>query len=160
MNTHEHDEIRELLTLAAAGVLSAEEQKHVEKHLQECGDCAAEFAVWSRVTAALQEMPTPLAPMGLVERTRRTMERQAAVRVERRQQRWLFLWLMVFAWATTLLTWPVFEFFGSRFGGLVDLSWTHITAGGAWIGYMFLVGTLGAVAVGLAGKRRMQETAL
>lgn len=160
MNTQEHDKLRELLTLAAAGALSTEEQKQVEKHLRDCGECSAEFAAWSRLTAALEEIPTPHAPMGLVERTKRTMERQAAVRVERRQQRWLFLWLMVFAWATTLLTWPVFEFFANRLGGFVDLSWTHLTVGGTWIGYMFLVGTLGAAAVGLVGKRRMQETAL
>lgn len=156
MNTHEHDEIRELLTLAAAGVLSAEEQKHVEKHLQECGDCAAEFAVWSRVTAALQEMPTPLAPMGLVERTRRQLEKQAELRADRRQQRWLFSLLILLAWAGTILTWPAFEFVGSRISGHVDLSWTHLGVTGAWILYMLLGWTIGALATGLLGRRRLE----
>lgn len=156
----EHDAIRDLLTLAAAGALTAGEQTRVEEHLRSCPECRAEFALWGRLTGALQEIPTPQAPMGLVERTRRTMERQAAIIAERRQQRWLFLWLMVFAWATTLLTWPLFEFFGSRLGEFVDLSWTHMTMGEAWAGYMFLVGTIGALAVGLLGRRRMREATL
>jgi anti-sigma factor RsiW len=157
LNTHEHDEIRDLLTLAAAGALTGKEQKRVEEHMLHCPGCQAEFAHWSRLTGALEELPTPQAPMGLVERTRKTLEKQAALSAERRQQRWLFFWLTVFAWATTLLTWPLFEFFGSRLGEFVDLSWTHIGAGGAWIGYMLLVGTIGALAVGVMGKRRMQE---
>jgi anti-sigma factor RsiW len=156
LNTHEHNEIRDLLTLAAAGALTGEDQKQVEEHLRQCAGCHAEFAAWSALTGALEQMPTPQAPVGLVERTRRELEKQAAIIAERRQQRWLFFWLTVFAWATTLLSWPLFQFFGSRIGGFVDLSWTHLTAGGAWIGYMFLVGTIGALAVGVLGRRRME----
>lgn len=157
MNTHEHDEIRDLLTLAAAGALSTEEQKQVEEHLRRCADCRTEFAAWCRLTAALEAMPTPQAPMGLVERTRLQLERTAAMATEQRRNRWLFFWLTVFAWGTTLLTWPLFEFLGGRVGGFVDLSWTHVSAGEAWIGYMLVVGTIGALAVGLLGSRRMQE---
>ncbi|HLW55107.1 MAG TPA: zf-HC2 domain-containing protein [Candidatus Angelobacter sp.] len=157
MNTYEHDEIRDLLTLAAAGALDAEEQKKVRDHLRLCADCSADFAAWSRLAGALEEIPTPQAPVGLVERTRRRLEAQAAIAAERRQQRWLFFWLTVFAWGTTLLTWPLFQYFGDRVGGVVDLSWTHIGATGAWIGYMLLVGTIGALAAGFLGKRRMQE---
>jgi anti-sigma factor RsiW len=157
LNMQEHDEIRDLLTLAAAGALTGEEQKGVEEHLRQCADCHAEFASWSRLAGALEDLPTPQAPMGLVERTRRTLEKQSALSAERRQQRWLFFWLTAFAWATTLLTWPLFQFFGSRVGEFVDLSWTHIGVPGAWIAYMLLVGTIGALAVGVVGKRRMQE---
>lgn len=153
----EHNEIRDLLPLAAAGALSAEEQKQVEEHLLQCADCQIEFTAWSRITGALEAMPTPPAPVGLVECTRRTLERHAAVTAERRQQRWLFFWLTAFAWATTLLTWPIFEFLGSRAGNYVDLSWTHLTVGEVWFGYMLLVGTVGALAAGALGKRRMQE---
>ena len=157
MNMHEHDEIRDLLTLAAAGALTGEEQKRVEEHLRRCGGCQAQFDAWSRLTGALEQMPTPQAPMGLVERTRRMLEQQAAASAERRRQRWLFFWLTAFAWATTLLTWPLFEFFGSRIGQFVDLSWTHLGVNGAWISYMLLTWTMSVLVAGLLGKRRMQE---
>ncbi len=154
---HDHDEIRDLLTLAASGVLSAGEQQQVQEHLNQCSQCRAEFAGWSRLVGALEEIPTPQAPLGLVERTRRALEKQAAISAERSRQRWLFFWLNVFAWATTLLTWPLFRFFAGRTGDVFDFAWIHIGAGGAWLGYMFLVGTIGALAAGLLGKRRMQE---
>jgi anti-sigma factor RsiW len=153
----EHAFVRDRLTLAAAGALDAADQRRVEQHLRECAGCRAEFAAWSRLTADLEAMPTPQAPLGLVERTRLQIERNAALAGEQRQQRWLFFWLTVFAWATTVLSWPLFGFLGSRAGRFVDLSWTHVSAGEAWIGYMFVVGTIGALAVGLLGSRRMQE---
>lgn len=156
----DHTKIRDLLTLAAAGALTGEEQKQIEEHLRQCWECRIEFALWGRLAGALQEIPTSLAPAGLVERTRRTLERQAVIKAERRQQRWLFVWLTVFAWATTLVTWPLFEFFGNRVREFADLSWTHITAVEAWVGYMLVVGTTGALAVGLLGKRRIQETTI
>ena len=157
MNTNEHDEIRDLLTLAAAGALSAEGQKQVEAHLESCIECRAEFALWSRLTGAIEQIPTPQAPMGLVERTRLRLETEAADNAERRQQRWLFFWLTAFAWTTTLLTWPLFQFFGGRVGNRIDLSWTHLGVTGAWITYMLLVGTIGTLAAGLLGKRRIEE---
>ena len=154
---HDHEEIRELLTLAAAGALSGDEQKQVEEHLRSCPGCKAEFAAWGLLTGALEQMPTPQAPMGLVERTRLRLEKQAELAAERRQQHWLFFWLTVFAWATTLLTLPLFQFLGERVNNWIDLSWTHLGVTGAWIGYMFVVGTIGTFVVGLLGKRRMEE---
>jgi anti-sigma factor RsiW len=98
-----HEEIRDLLTLAAAGALDAAGQRRVEDHLRECRDCRAELEGWQQLTGALKQMPTPQAPMGLVERTRRRMERQAAARVEQQRRRVLLMWLTAFAWASTLL---------------------------------------------------------
>lgn len=154
---HDHHEICELLPLAAAGALSAGEQHRVQEHLNQCAQCSTEFAGWSRLVSALEEIPTPQAPLGLMERTRRALEKQAEIHAERRRQRWLFFWLNVFAWATTLLTWTLFRFFAGSTGDFFDLAWIHIGAGSAWLGYMFLTGTIGALAVGLLGKRRMQE---
>lgn len=157
MTLYEHDEIRNRLTLAAAGALSAGEQKQLEEHLSRCPNCRAEFAGWSRLVGALERIPTPQAPLGLVERTRRTLQKQAAMNAERRRQRWLFFWLTVFAWATTLLTWPLFHFLAGWADEFVDLSWTHLSVNAAWVGYMFLISTIGTLVGGLLGKRRMQE---
>lgn len=153
----EHAFVRDRLTLAAAGALDAAGQRQVEEHLRQCAGCRAEFEAWANLGGALEALPIPQAPPGLVARTRLQIERKAALAGERRQQRWLFFWLMVFAWATTVLSWPLFGFLGSRSGRFIDLSWTHVSAGEAWIGYMFAVGTIGALVVGLLGSRRTQE---
>jgi hypothetical protein len=91
------------------------------------------------------------------ERDAACVEKQAALGAERRQQRWLFFWLTAFAWATTLLTWPLFKLFGSRVGEFLDLSWIHITTGGALISYILLTWTISILVAGLLGRRRMQE---
>src|SRR5215469_15166007 len=102
----EHAEIRELLTLAASGALNADEQRRVEEHLGGCAACKAEFDVWCRITGALQELPTPAAPVGLVERTRRQLVNQAAARKELRWNHLVIGCLIVLGWALTFLTWP------------------------------------------------------
>lgn len=153
----EHAFVRDRLTLAAAGALDPAEQRQVEEHLRQCAGCRAEFQAWGRLGGTLEALPTPQAPPGLLERTRLQIERNAVLAGDRRQQRWLFFWLTVFACATTVLSWPLFGFLGDLAGRFVDLSWTHVSVGEAWIVYMFVVGTVGALAVGLLGSRRMQE---
>ncbi len=147
----EHAAIRELLTLAAAGALDSAEQRRVENHLRQCLDCQAELARWQRLTGALQAVPTPQAPLGLLERTRRQMERRAAAQAESRQKRMLLVWLTVFGWASTLLTWPLFQFLG----GALDLSTRGLNQ--VWIGYLVVSWMMSAVVTGLLGQRHRQE---
>jgi anti-sigma factor RsiW len=148
-----HEEIRDLLILAAAGALDAAGQRRVEDHLRQCPGCRAEFQSWQRLTGALQEMPTPQAPLGLVERTRRRMERQAAARVAQRRNRLLLVWLTVFAWATTLLTWPLLRLLG----GSLDLSWTGLSLTEVWIAYAVVSWMISIVVAGLLGRRYQQK---
>jgi len=148
-----HEEIRELLTLAAAGALDAAGQRRVEDHLRQCPGCRAEFQSWQRLTGALQEMPTPQAPLGLVERTRRRMERQAAARGAQRRHRLLLVWLTAFAWATTLLTWPLLRLLG----GSLDLSWTRLSLTEVWIAYVVVSWMISIVVAGLLGRRHQQQ---
>jgi anti-sigma factor RsiW len=148
-----HEEIREFLTLAAAGALDAAGQRQVEDHLRQCPGCRVEFEGWQRLTGALKDMPTPQAPMGLVERTRRLMERQAAARAAQRRHRLLLVWLTVFAWATTLLTWPLLRLLG----GTLDLSWTGLSLTEVWIVYVVLSWMISIVVAGLLGRRHQQQ---
>jgi anti-sigma factor RsiW len=149
-----HEEIRDLLTLAAAGALDAAGQRRVEDHLRQCPGCRAELESWQRLTGALQDLPTPQAPMGLVERTRRRMERQAAVRREQRRRHLLLLWLTLFAWASTLMTWPLLRWLG---GSLLDLEWTGLSMKEAFFGYMVVSWMISLVAAGLLGRRHQQQ---
>jgi predicted anti-sigma-YlaC factor YlaD len=153
----EHAAIRELLTLAAAGALDDADERRVEDHLRGCLDCRAELAGWQRLTGALEALPTPQAPLALVERTRSRMERHALLRLERSQNRNLLIWLTVFAWASTLITWPVLQLFGGRLGGFVDLSWTPAGLTQAWLGYSVLAWMSTAIVAVLLGKRHQQE---
>lgn len=151
----EHAAIRELLTLAAAGALDDARQRRVEDHLRHCQDCCVELAAWQRLTASLEAMPTPQAPLGLVERTRRQLERQAAARAENRRKRALLVWLTVFGWASTLLTWPLFQLLGGQLGGVFDLSSQRVNQ--VWIGYVVVSWMISAVAAGLLGQRYQRE---
>jgi anti-sigma factor RsiW len=148
-----HEEIRDLLTLAAAGALDAAGQRRVEDHLRECQGCRAELESWQRLTGALKDTPTPQAPVGLVERTRRRMERQAVARAAQRRHRLLLVWLTVFAWATTLLTWPLLRLLG----GSLDLSWTGLSLTEVWVAYVVVSWMISIVAAGLLGRRHQQQ---
>ena len=148
---NEHAAIRELLTLAAAGALDEAGQRRVEEHLRHCPDCRAELAAWQRLTGALESLPTPQAPLGLVERTRRRMEIQAAARAEHRQTRNLLVWLTVFAWATTLMSWLGFRWIGERLASSLGISFVSLTM--AWILYTLAAWLATALAAGLLGRR-------
>jgi anti-sigma factor RsiW len=151
----QHDDIRDLLTLAAAGALDAAEQRQVEEHLRQCPGCRAELESWQRLTGALEALPTPQAPLGLVERTRRQLEAQVSVQAERKRKRTLLLWLTVLGWASTLLTWPLFQLLGGRMAGVLDLSSQGLNQ--AWIGYLVVSWMISAIVAGLLGQQRQQE---
>jgi predicted anti-sigma-YlaC factor YlaD len=147
----QHASIRDLLALAAAGALDAAGERQVDEHLRDCADCRAEFQIWSRLTGALETLPTPQAPFGLVERTRGLIENRAAVRAEHRRNRMLLIWVNVLAWATTITIWAVFESIGDGLSATLGVSSTTLTT--TWIVYT-LAAWLGAVvAAGLLGRR-------
>jgi len=150
----EHDEIFDLLTLAAAGALDAEEQRRVEEHLRGCPQCAAEFETWSEITGGLREIPTPSAPAGLVERTRLQLSRRATQK-EGRWNRFFMAALILLAWALTFVTWPVIRMMGD---GLV--SWLNIPSTGITLALIVytVVGLLATgVAAVFAARRHRQE---
>jgi anti-sigma factor RsiW len=152
---NEHSEIRELLTLAAAGALDAAEQLQVEEHLRRCEACRAEFARWSKLSGALQELPTPQAPSGLVEQTRRMMERRAAAQRERRANHLMLGLLLLFAWTVTLLNWPLLQMLNGRLEQWINVPSGRLTA--IWTGYVLAAWMATALAAGVLGRRRQQE---
>jgi anti-sigma factor RsiW len=147
----EHFEIRELLTLAAAGVLDDSRQRRVEDHLRTCRDCCRELALWQGLTGALEALPTPQAPLGLVERTRLQMASRAAARAEQRYSHNLLVWLMVFTWINTLVSWLGFRWISQRLLLALGVSATGLTA--AWILYTLAAWAATALAVALLGRR-------
>ena len=147
----EHSSVRDLLTLAAAGALDPAEQRRVQEHLRHCASCRADFEAWSRLGGALEALPTPQATPGLMERTLRQLESRAAVRAERRYSRALLVWVTVLAWASTLLTWPLFQWLA----GVLDLRSQSVTE--VWIGYIVVSWMMSVVVAGLLAQRRRGE---
>ncbi len=157
MNQHnnEHNTVRELLSLAAAGALDAADQQRVEDHLRDCGDCHAEFRVWGQITGGLRDMPVPQAPAGLVARTRARMENARAARAERWWHQIILGCLVLFAWIVTLLSFPVLQMAGNGLAGLLNISTSRVGTG---IALYLLLGWVGTgVAAGLLGLRRQSE---
>lgn len=146
-----HALIRDRLTLAAAGALDATDQRQVEEHLRQCAACRAEFEAWGRLGGALEALPTPQAPPGLLERTIRQLEMRAQVRPERRYSRSLLAWITMLGWAATLLTWPIFQWLGGR----LDVPPQSVTE--VWIGYIVVSWMMSVVVAGLLAQRRRGE---
>jgi hypothetical protein len=80
----DHDSVRPLLALSAAGLLDAAEERRVRDHERDCADCAAELAALGDLAAALAILPAPTAPPDLLVRTQ---IRVAADRERREAQR-------------------------------------------------------------------------
>lgn len=152
---NEHAEIRDLLTLAAAGALSAEEQRRVQEHLRGCADCKAEFEAWRQLAGALRELPTPPAPAGLVERTRRQLAHQAATRKEHRWNHLMIGGLILFAWALTLLSWPVLQLLGNEIARWLDIPFKNFTL--VWVVYSVVSWVAIGVVAAFLGKRYQPE---
>lgn len=103
----EHESVRAILALAAAGTLGPEEQRRVEQHARECELCRRDLETWSVYTQGLRKLPQPSAPEGLVQRTQaRILEKRLEAAGRRRQE--LFLGaLAIFGWASGWSFWTL-----------------------------------------------------
>lgn len=101
------DKIREMLSLAAAGVLDPGEEQQVAQHLRTCEGCAAELETWERLGRGLRRLPTPQPPAYAIERARTAMQIHLAEIDERRSNRNLMIVLVAFAWLLTVMSWPL-----------------------------------------------------
>jgi anti-sigma factor RsiW len=106
-----HDELRELLPLAAAGGLDGEDAAAVRKHLGQCATCAEEFKRWETVVSHVAKAPVqPEVPAWLAQRT---IQRVKHAREATEQKRWnnrVLAGLVAFSWATALASWPVVHY--------------------------------------------------
>jgi len=116
----EHDEIRELLALGASGALEREEEERVARHIRACALCSEELEEWRLIATGLRRLPTPQPPRGLVERARARAEVRLAEEADRRWNRGVLAFVIVFAWVITLLSWPLFRLVTGGFLSLVE----------------------------------------
>jgi anti-sigma factor RsiW len=154
----EHDEIRALLALAAAGALEPDEEDRVAGHIRSCDACAAEADSWQSVTGQLRRLPTPQPSAGLVQRARALAEARFAEEAETRWQRGVMIFVVTFAWVLTIVSWPLVRLVT---GGLLDLLDPRLNQ--TWIsfaGFTTLVWLAGGTAAVLLALRQRRERRL
>ncbi len=160
MTVKDHSALCAQLTLAAVGALDDADRMEIERHLAVCPACAAEFSRWQQMGVAIRRMPKPLAPAGLVERTRALLvERHAREAEARSNFRGLAL-LLLFVWAMTFLAWPL-----ERQLAAGAASWFALDSARAslWVlAYTILgaiAGTAAAVVLGLNRRQAARRAA-
>ncbi len=148
----EHIIIRDLLSLAAADALDPAEQRQVAEHLRLCEVCRAELDTWTRIAGVLRELPAPSVPPKLALQTRRRLEAHAAAGRSLHGSRFLPVFLVLFSWIVTVLTW--------RLMGLLDIPlirWLDVSSTIGWVAYMGATWLVAALAAGLLGRHSQQE---
>ncbi|HUJ30445.1 MAG TPA: zf-HC2 domain-containing protein [Candidatus Acidoferrum sp.] len=151
----EHDEIRELLALAAAGGLSADEEERVARHLRSCTACSKEMDSWQSIASQLRRLPTPQPSANLVQRTRAAVEARLAEEAESRWQRGVMAFVVTFAWLLTIVSWPLVRLVSGGLLGMLDprLNQTWIS----FAGVTTLVWLAGGTAAVLLSMRQRRE---
>jgi anti-sigma factor RsiW len=149
----EHESVRGLLALAAAGVLDPDEQVRVDRHVRDCEECRREFETWQAYARELHHLPQPQAPARLMERTRDRVLQERGGITEHRWEDLILASIALFAWTVTLSGWLVLRIFtggallimGTNFLRLA--TWSLVSTGLMWI-------SAAAAALVLGRKRR------
>jgi len=103
---NEHADIRELLPHAAAGTISAADEKKVREHLAQCESCRLISEDFAALGSALRGLPTPQPRAELVAHVRNLAESRLAVRKARSRETVILAPLVAASWIVALLTWP------------------------------------------------------
>jgi anti-sigma factor RsiW len=154
MAMNEHDKIRELLALAAAGALTNAEEKQVAEHLRSCVACSSELEAWRSIATDLCRLPTPQPSARLVQTTLARAEAKLAEQAEHDWNRRVMIFVVAFAWLLTVASWPVFRFVSGDFRSLLGPQFGH-----TWINFAvfsalgWLGGGIAAVMLALRQRR-------
>ena len=154
----EHDKIRELLPLAAAGALTGTEENQVAEHVRSCVSCSNELGAWRPIASELRRLPTPQPSSWLAQATLARAEAKLTEQAEHDWNRRVIIAVVAFAWLLTIASWPVFHFVSGRFGSLLEPQVSH-----TWVSFAaftalgWLAGGVAAVmlAVHRRGERRL-----
>jgi anti-sigma factor RsiW len=150
-----HEQIRELLALAAAGALGKSDEERVARHVASCAECASKLEDWRLLTGGLRRLPTPQPRAAVVEQARALAEARFLEEAEHRWHRGVMIFVVAFAWVLTLASWPLFRVFSA---GL--LVWFDPRFNQTWLvfaGFTGLLWATGGVAAVLLGRQRQQE---
>jgi anti-sigma factor RsiW len=157
-SANEHDHVRELLPLAAAGALDAAEEARLAKHVDLCADCSDNLSRWQQIQADLRRLPTPHAPPSLVERTIALAQTRITEESDSRAQHRIVGLVIAFSWAFVVISWPLAQLLAhgwiSLFGFGFERGWENFAV------FTALCWLAGAAAAVLLAMRRSRERRL
>ena len=140
---NDHESVRKLLALSAAGLLDAAEERLVREHARQCARCAAKLEDYATLSAGLAALPCPLPLPDLLRRTNSLV----AAELDRRHGAVLAGAAAVFAFTFVLLV------------GLTLRTLVGNSAALAWFGWALISSVLGAAsALVLASRRRLERS--
>lgn len=151
----EHEKIRELLGLAAAGALSPDDEQQVAVHLRTCEACVRDMESWQSIAGHLRRLPTPQPPAGLVQRARLLAEQRLLEETDYRWQRGVMVFVVVFSWVLMIVSWPIVRVVSGHFLELLgpQLNRTWIS----FVSFTALVWLAGGTAAVLLALRQRRE---
>jgi len=155
----EHDAIQTMLALYAADALNPGERRRVDQHAGDCEICRRELLAWGAYASGLTQLPQPIPPQGLMERTRMRIVQQREAAAVRRRENLMLAVLVVLGWAVSLATWTVMR---AVVGGSLVVLGANMVSGVSWflLSTVFVWMTAAAAAAVLGrrdGVRRMYE---
>jgi predicted anti-sigma-YlaC factor YlaD len=157
MAMSDHEKIRELLALSAADALTREEEEQVMNHIRACAGCSAELDNWRLLATGMRRLPTPQPRPLIVERARAQAAVRFAEEAEHRWHRIVMMGVILFAWALTLISWPVVRFVTGGLLGMLDPGLNY-----AWLGFAIVTTVVwmtgGAAAVFLSLQQRRERS--
>ena len=124
-----HEEVRKLLPLAAAGALSRSQLSAVEGHAVTCAECRRELEVWRLYSRGLHELPQPVTPAGLMQRTAARLARERDAVAERRRHDLTLGLLVAFSWVIGALSWIPLR---AVVGGIGIFTWVMFSSLLTW----------------------------
>ncbi|MGB8522119.1 MAG: hypothetical protein WCD43_04060 [Candidatus Acidiferrales bacterium] len=153
---NDHEKIRELLALSVADALTQAEEEQVMNHARSCAECSSELDSWRLLAAGMRRLPTPQPRPLIVERARARAEIRFAEEAEHRWHRIVMIGVILFAWALTLMSWPVVRLVSGGLLGMLDPRLNH-----AWLGFAVFTTIIwmtgGAAAVFLSLQQRRER---
>ncbi|MGD0776820.1 MAG: hypothetical protein ABSC05_28720 [Candidatus Solibacter sp.] len=140
----DHESVRHLLALSAAGLLDAGEERLVREHTRQCARCAAKLDDYATLSAGLSALPCPLPLADLMRRTNALVNAE----VDRRQG-------AAFAGATAVFACVFVLAIGQTLRTMVGDS-----AALGWLAWALISSALGAASAVVLGSRRRLERSI
>jgi hypothetical protein len=120
----DHESVRQLLALSAAGLLDAGEERLVREHAHQCARCAAKLDDYATLSAGLSALPCPLPLADLLRRTNSLV----AAEVDRRQGAAFASAAAIFALVFVLLIGQTLRVVAGDTAALAWLLWAVISS--------------------------------
>ncbi|MFI4982610.1 MAG: zf-HC2 domain-containing protein [Nevskiales bacterium] len=139
----DHESVRQLLALSAAGLLDAGEERLVREHARQCAACAAQLDEFASLSAGLSALPAPQPPTYLLARTTMLLAAEA----DRRQGAAFAAAAAIFALVLVLLIGQTLRMVAGDTAALAWLLWAVITS---------VFGAASALV--LASRRRLERS--